>query len=409
VLVCSFDFCADFFLLFTNSSSFFFFLPPKKKKKKRGRRTQMLSATTISASAAAAAAAAAAASVRRGGGNDARFASSCSCSSSSSQSSLLQNTSWLGKRLETSNSHKVTVKRRRRRRQRRNGGCEAFIFWSQEDELRKRFKQIATVIADELAIAYSGNKNVKTIRRGILLIAEYPLFSVGVLVAGISVAAAAASAVAVPIALAAVGTLLPLIMFASFGAIFAATAAAMVALTVLGPLLLSFSFFGGMSFVAVAAKAAIIVPSIIIGSTIWAIASFGLKRTSVLGGADGTVVDEEAKFENINAVGGSADDEGTDDDESSNEFARTILDRFDRQLLGDVELWDSEEVSTWLKSESLDEAASIAKTESVTGRAILSKSARELESLFRITSPKDQKKFENAFKRLQRLANVKLD
>ena len=370
----------------------------------------MLSATTISASAAAAAAAAAA-SVRRGGGNDARFASSsCSCSSSSSQSSLLQNTSWLGKRLETSNSHKVTVKRRRRRRQRRNGGCEAFIFWSQEDELRKRFKQIATVIADELAIAYSGNKNVKTIRRGILLIAEYPLFSVGVLVAGISVAAAAASAVAVPIALAAVGTLLPLIMFASFGAIFAATAAAMVALTVLGPLLLSFSFFGGMSFVAVAAKAAIIVPSIIIGSTIWAIASFGLKRTSVLGGADGTVVDEEAKFENINAVGGSADDEGIDDDdESTNEFARTILDRFDRQLLGDVELWDSEEVSTWLKSESLDEAASIAKTESVTGRAILSKSARELESLFRITSPKDQKKFENAFKRLQRLANVKLD
>jgi hypothetical protein len=319
----------------------------------------------------------------------------------------------LGKRLETNNSHKVnTIKRRRRRRQRRNGGCEAFIFWSQEDELRKRFKQIATVIADELAIAYSGNKNVKTIRRGILLIAEYPLFSVGVLVAGISVAAAAASAVAVPIALTAVGTLLPLIMFASFGAIFAATAAAMVALTVLGPLLLSFSFFGGMSFVAVAAKAAIIVPSIIIGSTIWAIASFGLKRTSVLGGADGTVVDEEAKFENINAVGGSADDEGTDDDdddESSNEFARTILDRFDRQLLGDVELWDSEEVSTWLKSESLDEAASIAKTESVTGRAILSKSARELESLFRITSPKDQKKFENAFKRLQRLANVKLD
>ena len=371
----------------------------------------MLSATTISASAAAAAAAAAAASVRRGGGNDARFASSsCSSSSSSSQSSLLRNTSWLGKRLETSNSHKVTVKRRRRRRQRRNGGCEAFIFWSQEDELRKRFKQIATVIADELAIAYSGNKNVKTIRRGILLIAEYPLFSVGVLVAGISVAAAAASAVAVPIALAAVGTLLPLIMFASFGAIFAATAAAMVALTVLGPLLLSFSFFGGMSFVAVAAKAAIIVPSIIIGSTIWAIASFGLKRTSVLGGADGTVVDEEAKFENINAVGGSADDEGIDDDdESTNEFARTILDRFDRQLLGDVELWDSEEVSTWLKSESLDEAASIAKTESVTGRAILSKSARELESLFRITSPKDQKKFENAFKRLQRLANVKLD
>jgi len=373
---------------------------------------------TISASAAAGGAAA---TVRRGGGNNARFAFSSSSSSSrvaarccsSSRSSQLRNTHrFLGKRLETSNSN-VANKRRRRIRRRRNGGCEAFIFWSQEDELRKRFKQIATVIADELAIAYSGNKNVKTIRRGILLIAEYPLFSVGVLVAGISVAAAAASAVAVPIALAAVGTLLPLIMFASFGAIFAATAAAMVALTVLGPLLLSFSFFGGMSFVAVAAKAAIIVPSIIIGSTIWAIASFGLKRTSVLGGADGTVVDEEAKFENINAVGGSADDEGIDDkdedDESSNEFARTILDRFDRQLLGDVELWDSEEVSTWLKSESLDEAASIAKTESVTGRAILSKSARELESLFRITSPKDQKKFENAFKRLQRLANVKLD
>jgi hypothetical protein len=370
---------------------------------------------TISASAAAAAGGAA--TVRRGGGNNAWFASSSSSSRvaarccSSSRSSQLQNTHrfFLGKRLETSNSN-VANKRRRIRRRRRNGGCEAFIFWSQEDELRKRFKQIATVIADELAIAYSGNKNVKTIRRGILLIAEYPLFSVGVLVAGISVAAAAASAVAVPIALAAVGTLLPLIMFASFGAIFAATAAAMVALTVLGPLLLSFSFFGGMSFVAVAAKAAIVVPSIIIGSTIWAIASFGLKRTSVLGGADGTVVDEEAKFENINAVGGSADDEGIDDDdESTNEFARTILDRFDRQLLGDVELWDSEEVSTWLKSESLDEAASIAKTESVTGRAILSKSARELESLFRITSPKDQKKFENAFKRLQRLANVKLD
>jgi hypothetical protein len=32
-----------------------------------------------------------------------------------------------------------------------------------------------------------------------------------------------------------------------------------------------------------------------------------------------------------------------------------------------------------------------------------------LESIFQINSPKDQKKFENAFKRLQRLANVKLD
>ena len=284
----------------------------------------------------------------------------------------------------------------------------AFIFWSQEDELRKRFKQIATVVADELAIAYSGNKNVKSIRKGILLVAEYPLFSVGVLVAGMSVAAAMASAVAVPIALAAVGTLLPLIMFASFGAIFAATAAAMVALTVLGPLLLSFSFFGGMSFVAVAAKAAIIVPSIIIGSTIWAIGSFGLKRSAV-GGAAGTA-DEEAKFENINAVGSQDDDDVNDDDESTNEFARTILDRFDRQLLGDVELWDSEEVSAWLKSESLDEAASIAKSAKITGRQILKyKDVRELESIFQINSPKDQKKFENAFKRLQRLANVKLD
>ena len=284
----------------------------------------------------------------------------------------------------------------------------AFIFWSQEDELRKRFKQIATVVADELAIAYSGNKNVKSIRKGILLVAEYPLFSVGVLVAGMSVAAAMASAVAVPIALAAVGTLLPLIMFASFGAIFAATAAAMVALTVLGPLLLSFSFFGGMSFVAVAAKAAIIVPSIIIGSTIWAIGSFGLKRSAVGGAA--VTADEEAKFENINALGSQDDDDVNDDDESTNEFARTILDRFDRQLLGDVELWDSEEVSAWLKSESLDEAASIAKSAKITGRQILKyKDVRELESIFQINSPKGQKKFENAFKRLQRLANVKLD
>ena len=278
----------------------------------------------------------------------------------------------------------------------------AFIFWSQEDELRKRFKQIATVVADELAIAYSGNKNVKSIRKGILLVAEYPLFSVGVLVAGMSVAAAMASAVAVPIALAAVGTLLPLIMFASFGAIFAATAAAMVALTVLGPLVLSFSFFGGMSFVAVAAKAAIIVAMIIIGSTIWAIGSFGLKRSAVGGAA--VTADEEAKFENINAVGSQ------DDDESTNEFARTILDRFDRQLLGDVDLWDYEEVSAWLKSESLDEAASIAKSAKITGRQILKyKDVRELELLFQINSPRDQKKFEIAFKRLQRLANVKLD
>ena len=313
----------------------------------------------------------------------------------------------------------ITPLRRQRRQQRR---CDygtttkrktmrppaAFIFWSQEDELRKRFKQIATVVADELAIAYSGNKNVKSIRKGILLVAEYPLFSVGVLVAGMSVAAAMASAVAVPIALAAVGTLLPLIMFASFGAIFAATAAAMVALTVLGPLVLSFSFFGGMSFVAVAAKAAIIVPSIIIGSTIWAIGSFGLKRSAVGGAA--VTADEEAKFENINAVGSQDDDVNDDDDESTNEFARTILDRFDRQLLGDVDLWDSEEVSAWLKSESLDEAASIAKSAKITGRQILKyKDVRELELLFQINSPRDQKKFEIAFKRLQRLANVKLD
>ncbi|CAL6370574.1 unnamed protein product [Bathycoccus prasinos] len=309
----------------------------------------------------------------------------------------------------------IRKSKRQQRRQRRCDGTTrktmrppaAFIFWSQEDELRKRFKQIATVVADELAIAYSGNKNVKNIRKGILLVAEYPLFSVGVLVAGMSVAAAMASAVAVPIALAAVGTLLPLIMFASFGAIFAATAAAMVALTVLGPLLLSFSFFGGMSFVAVAAKAAIIVPSIIIGSTVWAIGSFGLKRSAVGGGAP---ADEEAKFENINAVGSQDDDDVNDDDESTNEFARTILDRFDRQLLGDVDLWDSEEVSAWLKSESLDEAASIAKSAKITGRQILKyKDVRELESIFQINSPKDQKKFENAFKRLQRLANVKLD
>ena len=237
------------------------------------------------------------------------------------------------------------------------------MFWSQEDELRKRFKQIATVVADELAIAYTGNTNVKLIRKGILFVAEYPLFSVGIVMAGVSVAAAAASAVALPIALAAIGTLLPLIMFASFGALFAATAAAMVALTVLGPFLLSFSLFSGMSFVAVAAKAAVIVPAVMIGSTIWAIGSFGLKRTNVLmgeeilGGVDTDAVDEDAKFENINAVG-SQDEE---DEESTNEFARTILDRFDRQLLGDVDLWDSQEVSAWLKSESLDAAASIAR------------------------------------------------
>ena len=291
--------------------------------------------------------------------------------------------------------------------------CEtrAFVFWSQEDELRKRFKQIATVVADELAIAYTGNTNVKLIRKGILFVAEYPLFSVGIVMAGVSVAAAAASAVALPIALAAIGTLLPLIMFASFGALFAATAAAMVALTVLGPFLLSFSLFSGMSFVAVAAKAAVIVPAVMIGSTIWAIGSFGLKRTNVLmgeeilGGVDTDAVDEDAKFENINAVG-SQDEE---DEESTNEFARTILDRFDRQLLGDVDLWDSQEVSAWLKSESLDAAASIARRESVTGRYVLTRTPSELESLFQISSPKDRKKFESAFARLRRLANVKLD
>ena len=303
--------------------------------------------------------------------------------------------------------------KRRTRRRRKTRRCEtrAFVFWSQEDELRKRFKQIATVVADELAIAYTGNTNVKLIRKSILFVAEYPLFSVGILMAGLSVAAAAASAVALPIALAAIGTLLPLIMFASFGALFAATAAAMVALTVLGPFLLSFSFFSGMSFVAVAAKAAVIVPAVMIGSTIWAIGSFGLKRTNVLmgeeilGGVDSDAVDEDAKFENINAVG-SQDEE---DEESTNEFARTILDRFDRQLLGDVDLWDSQEVSAWLKSESLDAAASIARRESVTGRYVLTRTPSELESLFQISSPKDRKRFESAFARLRRLANVKLD
>ncbi len=303
--------------------------------------------------------------------------------------------------------------KRRTTRRRKTRRCEtrAFVFWSQEDELRKRFKQIATVVADELAIAYTGNTNVKLIRKSILFVAEYPLFSVGILMAGLSVAAAAASAVALPIALAAIGTLLPLIMFASFGALFAATAAAMVALTVLGPFLLSFSFFSGMSFVAVAAKAAVIVPAVMIGSTIWAIGSFGLKRTNVLmgeeilGGVDSDAVDEDAKFENINAVG-SQDEE---DEESTNEFARTVLDRFDRQLLGDVDLWDSQEVSAWLKSESLDAAASIARRESVTGRYVLTRTPSELESLFQISSPKDRKRFESAFARLRRLANVKLD
>ena len=303
--------------------------------------------------------------------------------------------------------------KRRTTTRRKTRRCEtrAFVFWSQEDELRKRFKQIATVVADELAIAYTGNTNVKLIRKSILFVAEYPLFSVGILMAGLSVAAAAASAVALPIALAAIGTLLPLIMFASFGALFAATAAAMVALTVLGPFLLSFSFFSGMSFVAVAAKAAVIVPAVMIGSTIWAIGSFGLKRTNVLmgeeilGGVDSDAVDEDAKFENINAIG-SQDEE---DEESTNEFARTILDRFDRQLLGDVDLWDSQEVSAWLKSESLDAAASIARRESVTGRYVLTRTPSELESLFQISSPKDRKRFESAFARLRRLANVKLD
>ena len=83
---------------------------------------------------------------------------------------------------------------------------------------------------------------MKLIRKGILFVIKYPLFSVGIVMAGLSVAAAAAGAVALPMALVAIGTLLPLIMFASFGALFAATAAAMVALTVLGPFLLSFSF-----------------------------------------------------------------------------------------------------------------------------------------------------------------------
>lgn len=296
-------------------------------------------------------------------------------------------------------------------------------FWSQDDELRKRFKQLATFVADELAISLSaGNKkkvNVRQIRKVILFIAEYPLIAAGVLIGGIAVAAAAASAVALPIAFAFIGTLLPLIAFASFGAVFAATAVMMVMLTVLGPFILSFSMFSGFGFVAIAAKMALIVPVVFIGSIVWAIGTFGTKNNNKVLANDS---DDSftSKLKSISSSSPSIDD----DDKAENEFAREIIDRFDRQLLGDVSLWDTNEVSAWLKSEALDQFSSRAIEERLTGKRLLEiinnnnknknsmnsndTAVEAVELLLGIQSVKDKAKLDVAINRLKRLANVKL-
>jgi len=215
---------------------------------------------------------------------------------------------------------------RRGERRLHRAPARAFLFWSQEQELRKRWKQFCDFAADEIPQTRFGGKKgdaAKLLR----WIGEYPLTASGVAMAFAGGVSALVSAAVLPVVAGVMFLALPGLIFAFVGtAAFMFIAGSMVLVLAL-PALGFLSIAGGSIGAALTAK---LLPLTLLGAgAVFAAKSIeggikGDERSRAVSGAEATNDDWSPK--NVNR----ADDSDASEDEE--DFEETVKRNFDERL-----------------------------------------------------------------------------
>jgi len=197
----------------------------------------------------------------------------------------------------------------------------AFLWWSQEKELRKRWKQLCNFAADEIPKNSPLGGSNGSAGRLLRWIGEYPLTAAGFATAVAGGVSAAISAAVLPVVVGVAVLALPAMLFAFVGTAAVAFVVGALVLTLALPAIGFLSVFGGSIAAAASAK---LLPVAIIGSGLVIGAKaieFGITKDSkALAGAD----DNDDSWSPRNA---NASDDGEEED-----IEETVKRRFDERL-----------------------------------------------------------------------------
>jgi hypothetical protein len=212
----------------------------------------------------------------------------------------------------------------RPRARRAHAAPRAFLWWSREKELRKRWKQLADFAADEIPESSPLARSKGLIQWG----GEYPLTAASAATAIAGGVSALISAAVLPVVVGVAVLALPGLLFAFVGTAAVASLVGALVLLLSLPALGFLSVFGGTIAAAASAK---LLPIAIIGSGLlfganaikWGM-SGDARAERLKAGAD---VDDDAwSPRNVNAV------DDTDESSSSEDYEETVKRNFDARL-----------------------------------------------------------------------------
>jgi hypothetical protein len=225
--------------------------------------------------------------------------------------------------LSASNTRSGVAVRRRRGRASSPTQPHAFLWWSQEKELRKRWKQLCNFAADEIPKNSPLGGSDGSAGRLLRWIGEYPLTAAGFATAVAGGVSAAISAAVLPVVVGVAVLALPAMLFAFVGTAAVAFVVGALVLTLALPAIGFLSVFGGSIAAAASAK---LLPVAIIGTGLVVGAKaieFGITKDSkALAGAND---DDKADAWSPRNVNANADDDEEDIEE-------TVKRRFDERL-----------------------------------------------------------------------------
>lgn len=225
--------------------------------------------------------------------------------------------------LSASNTRSGAAFRRHRGRRSTPTQPRAFLWWSQEKELRKRWKQLCNFAADEIPKNSPLGGSNGSAGRLLRWIGEYPLTAAGFATAIAGGVSAAISAAVLPVVVGVAVLALPAMLFAFVGTAAVAFVVGALVLTLALPAIGFLSVFGGSIAAAASAK---LLPVAIIGTGLVVGAKaieFGITKDSkALAGANGKDEDDAWSPRNVNA--NAADDE--------EDIEETVKRRFDERL-----------------------------------------------------------------------------
>ena len=198
----------------------------------------------------------------------------------------------------------------------------AFLFWSREKELRKRWKQLCEFAADEIppASPLGGAKSL------IRWVGEYPLTAASLATAIAGGVSAAISAAVLPVVVGVAVLALPALLFAAVGTAAVATLVGALVLLLALPALGFLSVFGGTIAAAASAK---LLPLAILGSGLlfgakaieWGVRG-DARAERLRAGADAGAEDDAWSPRNVNAADASNDED----------YEETVKRNFDERL-----------------------------------------------------------------------------